>query len=235
MIAPFVAGGYPWPARGTVCDVAGGVGTLLARCSARGPSCAACSSRRPACSRGAAVPRRRRRRRPRRAARGRHLRARRRARRPVPAQGRPARLGRRAVRQILRTVAAAMPPGARVVLVETLQEPDRPDPMASLIDVHMLTQCDGGRQRSVAELQALLRGAGLEPGARAPHRRARAGRGRRAAAPSGGGTPTARARGARGTPWRTARAGGSRRGWPPRGRCSRCAGAVRRRAPCAPA
>jgi hypothetical protein len=29
----------------------------------------------------------------------------------------------------------------------------------------MLTQCDGGRQRSVAELQALLRGAGLTPGA----------------------------------------------------------------------
>jgi hypothetical protein len=29
----------------------------------------------------------------------------------------------------------------------------------------MLTQTDGGRQRSVAELQALLHDAGLEPGA----------------------------------------------------------------------
>ena len=67
--------------------------------------------------------------------------------------------------RILRTVRAAMPTGARVVLVETLQDPDRPDPIASLVDVHMLTQCDGGRQRSVAELHALLREAGLRPGA----------------------------------------------------------------------
>jgi len=34
----------------------------------------------------------------------------------------------------------------------------------------MLTQCDGGRQRSAAELQALLRGAGLEPGQVRPTR-----------------------------------------------------------------
>ena len=33
-----------------------------------------------------------------------------------------------------------------------------------IVDAHMLTQTDGG-QRSVAELQALLSGAGLEPGA----------------------------------------------------------------------
>ena len=28
--APFIVGGYPWPDAGVVCDVAGGVGTLLA-------------------------------------------------------------------------------------------------------------------------------------------------------------------------------------------------------------
>jgi hypothetical protein len=50
------------------------------------------------------------------------------------------------------------------VLVETLQEPNVPDPIVSLVDVQMLTQCDGGRQRSVAELHALLRAAGLQPG-----------------------------------------------------------------------
>ena len=38
------------------------------------------------------------------------------------------------------------------------------EPVASFVDVHMLTQTDGGRQRSVAELHALLREAGLEPG-----------------------------------------------------------------------
>jgi hypothetical protein len=51
------------------------------------------------------------------------------------------------------------------VLVETLLEPNDPDPLASLIDIQMLTQCDGGRQRSAAELQGLLRAAGLRPGA----------------------------------------------------------------------
>lgn len=65
---------------------------------------------------------------------------------------------------ILGTVAAAMPAGARVVLVETALERDDPDPIAAPLDLLMLTQCDGGRQRSIAELQALLRGAGLTPG-----------------------------------------------------------------------
>ncbi len=67
-------------------------------------------------------------------------------------------------RTILRTVRATMQPGERVVLVETLQERNDPDAIASLTDVQMLTQCDGGRQRSVAELHALLRDAGLRPG-----------------------------------------------------------------------
>jgi hypothetical protein len=66
--------------------------------------------------------------------------------------------------QILRNVAATMPRSARLVLVEALQERNEPDPVASLIDVHMLTQCEGGRQRSVAELHALLDGAGLRAG-----------------------------------------------------------------------
>jgi O-methyltransferase domain len=72
--------------------------------------------------------------------------------------------GDEACAQILRNVAATMPPGGRLVLVEALQERNEPDPVASLIDVHMLTQCEGGRQRSVAELHALLGGAGLRPG-----------------------------------------------------------------------
>ena len=66
--------------------------------------------------------------------------------------------------QILGVVARAMAPGSRLVLVEQLQERHRPEPVASWVDVHMLAVCDGGRQRSVAELHALLRGAGLEPG-----------------------------------------------------------------------
>jgi len=66
--------------------------------------------------------------------------------------------------RILATVRAAMRPGTRLVVVERVQERNRPDPITSIVDLHMLTQCDGGRQRSVGELQDLLRGAGLEPG-----------------------------------------------------------------------
>ena len=55
-------------------------------------------------------------------------------------------------------------PGTRVVVVEPLQERNVPDDIASLIDVQMLTQCEGGRQRSAEELQALMVAAGLRPG-----------------------------------------------------------------------
>ena len=51
------------------------------------------------------------------------------------------------------------------MLAETPQDRNRPHPMASLEDLQMLTQCDGGRQRSIAELHALLRAADLQPGA----------------------------------------------------------------------
>jgi hypothetical protein len=60
--------------------------------------------------------------------------------------------------------ADAMPPGSRLVLVEDLQERNKPSPTASLTDLQMLTQCDDGRQRSADELKRLLEGAGLRPG-----------------------------------------------------------------------
>jgi hypothetical protein len=66
-------------------------------------------------------------------------------------------------RKILSTVAAAMPSGSRVVLVEVLQRPNTPNPLAPWVDLLMLTQTDGGRQRSVDELAALMTDAGLRP------------------------------------------------------------------------
>ncbi|MEJ7658100.1 MAG: methyltransferase [Thermoleophilaceae bacterium] len=63
--------------------------------------------------------------------------------------------------RILATARAAMPSGSRLVLLEGVLERNEVDP---IVDAHMLTQTDGGRQRSVAELHALLRDAGLEPG-----------------------------------------------------------------------
>ena len=57
-----------------------------------------------------------------------------------------------------------MRPGARLVLVEQLQERNEPHPFASLTDLQMLTQCDGGRERSREELLGLLAGAGFPAG-----------------------------------------------------------------------
>ena len=162
---PAIAGGYPWPEQGTVCDVAGGAGTLLAGILRARPDLRGVLVDAPGVLAEAED----------------HLAAAGvRERVELSAGDLFAGFGATAdvymlkdvlhdwdderCAEILRAVRATMAPDARVVLVETLQEPDVPDPIASLADVQMLTQCDGGRQRSVAELHALLRDAGLRPG-----------------------------------------------------------------------
>lgn len=66
-------------------------------------------------------------------------------------------------RKILTAVAASMPSGSKLVVVEYLQERNRPNPFSPLLDLHTLTQRDGGRLRSAAEVSALLSDAGLRP------------------------------------------------------------------------
>ena len=66
--------------------------------------------------------------------------------------------------RILRTVRAAMRPGARLVVIEQIQERNRPHPLASSTDVLMLIQTDDGRERSRRELRDVLARAGLRPG-----------------------------------------------------------------------
>jgi hypothetical protein len=66
--------------------------------------------------------------------------------------------------KILGNVRAAMRPGARLVLAEQGQERNRPHAFASITDLQMLTQCVDGRERSTSELQALLSGARFTPG-----------------------------------------------------------------------
>lgn len=66
--------------------------------------------------------------------------------------------------QILRTVAAAMRPGSKLVLIEQTIDRNEVDAIAASVDIHMLTQCDGGRQRSVPELLELIKSAGLRHG-----------------------------------------------------------------------
>jgi hypothetical protein len=65
--------------------------------------------------------------------------------------------------RILRTVRAAMPAGATLVVIESLQEPNEPTYPVSMADLQMGVICDRGRERSRAELQAMLRHAGLTP------------------------------------------------------------------------
>ena len=62
---------------------------------------------------------------------------------------------------ILRNCRAAMPPGAKLVMIERLL-PERAadDPAAIMLDLHMMT-ITGGRARSLAEFEALLAQAAL--------------------------------------------------------------------------
>ena len=66
--------------------------------------------------------------------------------------------------RILATVRDTMRAGARLALVEQLQQRNRPHPFASLADLQMLTQCVDGRERSRGEFRDLLAGAGMRPG-----------------------------------------------------------------------
>jgi hypothetical protein len=156
---------YPWPRRGVICDVAGGIGTLLAgilkrRRGARGilldsPDVLA-----------EAEP---------------FLRS----------QGVAHRVERRAgdlfgeldaqadvyilkwilhdwsddaCREILRRLRATMPAGAKVVVIDQRLEPHRPSPLGSMTDLLMLVECEGGRERSLAEMHGLMRDADIQPG-----------------------------------------------------------------------
>ena len=162
---PSIVAGYPWPESGTLCDVAGGVGTLLAGVLRARPGLKGVLVDAPGVLKEAEE----------------HLRAAGVRDRVELSEGDMfERVDASAdvyvmkdvlhdwdderCAQILRTVRTAMPAGSRLVLVETLQEPNEVEPVASFVDVHMLTQTDGGRQRSAAELHALLRAAGLDPG-----------------------------------------------------------------------
>jgi hypothetical protein len=67
-------------------------------------------------------------------------------------------------RRILGRVRAASRPGAKVLLVETLTEPDDVSGPGALADVQMLVACERGRERGRAEYQALLEASGFEAG-----------------------------------------------------------------------
>jgi hypothetical protein len=160
-----LARAYPWPRRGVICDVAGGIGTLLA----------AILERRPV-ARGILIDA------PEVLAEAEEFLAKR---------GVAARVERRpgdlfgeldagadvyvlkwilhdwsdeACRQILSRVSATMPSRARLVVIDQHQEPNRASPVTSMVDLHMLVTCEGGRERSPDEVHALMREVGLQAG-----------------------------------------------------------------------
>jgi len=164
--APGVVAAYPWPETGVVCDVAGGVGTLLAAILRAKPGLRGILVDAPGVlgeADGWLT--------------GQGLRER------VELVGGDIFESVQAVAdvyllkdvlhdwdderclRILKTVEATMPAGSRLLLVELLQEPNVPHPFASLADIQMLTQCEGGRQRSERELRELVEAAGMRFGA----------------------------------------------------------------------
>jgi hypothetical protein len=160
-----LARAYPWPRRGVICDVAGGVGTLLAAILDRRPEAHGILIDAPKVL-AEADP---------------FLRAR----------GLSQRVERRsgdlfgeldaradvyvlkwilhdwsdeACHGMLGRVRACMPAGSRVVAIDQRRDPGRASPVTAMVDLHMLVECEGGRERTPAEAHGLMRDAGLRPG-----------------------------------------------------------------------
>jgi hypothetical protein len=160
-----LARAYPWPREGVICDVAGGIGTLLAailerRGDARGILLDAPEVLAEAedflRSRGVAE------------------RVQRQAGDLFGAVDARADVyvlkwilhdwSDDACRDILRRLRATMPVGSRVVAIDLHLERYRPSPVISMADLLMLVECEGGRERSPEEVHGLMRDAGLSPG-----------------------------------------------------------------------
>ena len=160
-----LARAYPWPRDGVICDVAGGIGTLLAAILERRTGARGILVDAPGVIAEAED----------------YLRSR----------GVGDRVERRAgdlfgelnahadvytlkwilhdwsddaCRDILRRVRATMPTGSRIVVIDQHLEPNRPSAVSSMVDLLMLVECEGGRERSPREVHGLMGDAGLAPG-----------------------------------------------------------------------
>jgi hypothetical protein len=69
-------------------------------------------------------------------------------------------------RKIVRTITATMPAGARLVAIEGDLARNDVDPRFSMIDLQMLVVTEGGRERSADQIQEILTSSGLLPGPR---------------------------------------------------------------------
>jgi O-methyltransferase domain len=163
--APLIAGAYPFPDAGVVCDIGGGTGALLAEVLRRHPRSRGILVESPSVLAQAA----------------RFLRAAGIADRIELAEGDLFRHVRATAdiyllkwvlhdwddttcQTILRTIGTAMPNGAKLVVIEGVQDYNSPHPRFSMVDLQMLVATDGGRERSVTQLLHLISAAGFHPG-----------------------------------------------------------------------
>lgn len=164
MAAPLIVSAFPWPQTGTVCDVGGGVGAMLAEVLRARPGLRGLLVDQAGPLAGS----------------GEYLASRGVAGRVTAVEG-DLFTGFSAdadiyllkdvlhdwndaqCEQILRTVRAAAKPGARVLVLEWLQEPNRAEFPVSVSDIMMLAQTEG-RQRSASDFFALGTAAGFASG-----------------------------------------------------------------------
>jgi hypothetical protein len=160
-----LARAYPWPRRGTICDLGGGIGTLLAAILARRTR-----------ARGVLVDA------PSVLNEAKHY---------LDQQGVSGRVERvpgdlfgelraqadvyvmkwilhdwseAACLRMLRSVRATMPAGARLVAIDQRLDPAFANPVTAMVDLHMLVSCEGGRERTPDQVHSLMAAAGLRPG-----------------------------------------------------------------------
>jgi hypothetical protein len=160
-----LARAYPWPREGVICDIAGGIGTLLAAILERRKGATGVLLDAPEVLAEAADFLR---------SRGVSDRVQRRAGDlfgEIDVQADVYLLkwilhdwSDDACRQILRGVRATMNPGSRIVVIDQHLEPNRPSAVSSMVDLLMLVECEGGRERSPTEVHALMRDCGIGPG-----------------------------------------------------------------------
>jgi hypothetical protein len=66
--------------------------------------------------------------------------------------------------RILRSLRATMPAKSRVVAIDQHLDSGRPSPVTSMVDLLMLVECEGGRERSPSEVHQLMSEADISPG-----------------------------------------------------------------------
>ena len=69
-----------------------------------------------------------------------------------------------ACRDILKRVRDTMPSGSKLVTIDLHHESGQPNALTAMADALMLVQCEGGRERSPQQVHSLMRDVGLIPG-----------------------------------------------------------------------